>query len=86
MQYVISFLEGIITFLSPCLLPMLPIYISYFAGGGQRSMKKTLLGALCATGTCAITANPVNTMLYMGLIGFLISGLFTKGCNGGCNT
>ena len=35
---------------------------------------------------CAITANPVNTMLYMGLIGFLISGLFTKGCNGGCNT
>ncbi len=42
MQYLISFLEGIITFLSPCLLPMLPIYISYFAGGGERSMKKTL--------------------------------------------
>lgn len=33
MQYFISFLEGIITFISPCLLPMLPIYISYFAGG-----------------------------------------------------
>ncbi|MBS7006771.1 cytochrome c biogenesis CcdA family protein [Anaerostipes sp.] len=32
MQYLISFLEGIITFISPCLLPMLPIYISYFAG------------------------------------------------------
>ena len=45
MQYLISFLEGIITFISPCLLPMLPIYISYFAGGGQRSTKKTLLGA-----------------------------------------
>ena len=42
MQYVIAFLEGIITFLSPCLLPMLPIYISYFAGGGERSNKKTL--------------------------------------------
>ena len=42
MQYVISFLEGIITFLSPCLLPMLPIYVSYFAGGGQRSLRKTL--------------------------------------------
>lgn len=39
----------------------------------------------CATGTCAITANPVNTMVYMGLIGFLISGLFTKGCSSGCN-
>ncbi len=46
MQYIISFLEGIITFISPCLLPMLPIYISYFAGGGERGTKKTLTGAL----------------------------------------
>ena len=46
MQYVISFLEGIITFISPCLLPMLPIYLSYFAGGGEGGMKKTLRGAL----------------------------------------
>lgn len=47
MQYLISFLEGIITFISPCLLPMLPIYISYFGGGGQRDLRKTLS---CATG------------------------------------
>lgn len=46
MQYVISFLEGVVTFISPCLLPMLPIYISYFAGGGERSVKKTLSGTL----------------------------------------
>ena len=46
MQYMISFLEGIITFISPCLLPMLPIYISYFAGGGERSTGRTLKGAL----------------------------------------
>lgn len=46
MQYFISFLEGIITFISPCLLPMLPIYISYFAGGGERSTKKTVVNAL----------------------------------------
>ena len=45
MQYFISFLEGIITFISPCLLPMLPIYISYFAGGGQRTTRITLVGA-----------------------------------------
>jgi cytochrome c-type biogenesis protein len=42
MQYLISFLEGIITFISPCLLPMLPIYISYFAGGGERDVRRTL--------------------------------------------
>lgn len=46
MQYIISFLEGIITFISPCLLPMIPIYITYFVGGGERSIKKTLTGAL----------------------------------------
>ena len=46
MQYIIAFLEGIITFISPCLLPMLPIYISYFAGGGERSVRKTLAGAI----------------------------------------
>ena len=47
MQYFISFLEGIITFISPCLLPMLPIYISYFAGGEEdRSTLKTLRNAL----------------------------------------
>ena len=45
MQYLISFLEGIITFISPCLLPMLPIYISYFAGGGERNTGKTMVGA-----------------------------------------
>jgi len=33
MQYFIAFLEGVITFISPCLLPMIPIYISYFANG-----------------------------------------------------
>ena len=46
MNYVITFLEGIITFISPCLLPMLPIYISYFAGGGERSTAKTVKNAL----------------------------------------
>lgn len=46
MQYFVSFLEGIITFVSPCLLPMLPVYLSYFAGGGERSTRKTAVSAL----------------------------------------
>ena len=45
MEYFISFLEGIITFVSPCLLPMLPVYITYFAGG-DKDGSKTLLGSL----------------------------------------
>ncbi len=46
MQYFIAFIEGIITFISPCLLPMLPIYVTYFAGGENRSTGKTLRNAL----------------------------------------
>ena len=45
MQYLISFFEGILTFISPCLLPMLPVYLSYFAGGEANS-RKTLRNAL----------------------------------------
>lgn len=33
MDYIVVFLEGIITFISPCILPMIPIYITYFMGG-----------------------------------------------------
>ena len=46
MQYFIAFLEGIITFISPCLLPMLPVYVSYFAGGETHATKKTLKNSL----------------------------------------
>lgn len=45
MQYFIAFLEGIITFVSPCLLPMLPVYVSYFANG-ENNRKRTLCNAL----------------------------------------
>lgn len=47
MQYLISFLEGIITFLSPCLLPMLPIYLFYFAGGQAETKKGRTLCNAC---------------------------------------
>jgi len=43
LDYLISFFEGIITFISPCLLPMLPIYISYFAGQDSDGKKKTTI-------------------------------------------
>lgn len=46
MEYFIVFLEGIVTFISPCLLPMLPVYISYFAGGGIKDNKRVLKNAL----------------------------------------
>ena len=45
MQYLLLFLEGVITFISPCLLPMLPIYLSFFAAG-DTDRRRTLRNAL----------------------------------------
>ena len=47
MIYLLTFIEGIITFISPCLLPMLPLYFAYLSGGNDSdSKRKTLINAL----------------------------------------
>ncbi len=40
MEYALTFLEGIITFISPCLLPMLPIYLTFLAGSAGSDKNK----------------------------------------------
>lgn len=51
MELFLLFIEGIVTFISPCLLPMLPVYLLYFAGDstaaeGGGDIKRTLKNAL----------------------------------------
>lgn len=46
MNYVLAFLEGVITFISPCLLPMIPIYVTYFAAGKSTNTGKVLKNSL----------------------------------------
>ncbi len=46
MEYLVSFLEGVITFVSPCLLPMIPIYVTYFAAGKEVRLGTVLKNAL----------------------------------------
>jgi len=49
MTYFFLFLNGIAAFISPCLLPMLPLYISYFSAceeDGERSLLRTLFNSL----------------------------------------
>ena len=45
MDFIIIFIEGIASFLSPCVLPMLPMYVSYFAGQ-DKDLKKTIINSL----------------------------------------
>lgn len=46
MDYILTFLEGIASFISPCVLPMLPIYISYFAGADNKKTSKAVINAI----------------------------------------
>lgn len=46
MRYLLLFLEGIITFISPCILPMIPIYISYFMGAEDKGKGHTVSNSL----------------------------------------
>jgi len=39
----------------------------------------------CSTASCAITSTPVSSMAYMGLIGWILFGVFGKGCECGCS-
>ncbi|MBR6523750.1 MAG: cytochrome c biogenesis protein CcdA [Clostridia bacterium] len=71
MQYLITFLEGIITFISPCMLPMLPVYFSYFSGG-EPGTKKALKNAVAfVTGFTVI-------FIMLGLFAGTIGSFFTE--------
>lgn len=47
MSYLITFIEGIVIFISPCMLPMLPIYFSYIIGQEtENKSRKALINSL----------------------------------------
>ena len=54
MIYFLTFLEGIISFISPCMLPLLPVYISYFAAGDGAKRKTALRVAFFVMGFTAV--------------------------------
>ena len=71
MQYILSLLEGIITFISPCLLPMLPVYLSFFAGGsGGEKTNSTLKNAIGFV--CGFTVVFLIVGAFAGSIGLFL--------------
>ncbi|MCL2841985.1 MAG: cytochrome c biogenesis protein CcdA [Oscillospiraceae bacterium] len=65
MVYLLTFLEGILAFLSPCVLALLPAYVSYFAAG-EAGLKRTRKNAI------GFFLGLVITFVALGaLLGFL---------------
>lgn len=71
MEYILTFLEGIISFISPCMLPMLPIYISYFAGADA---KKSRIFVKALAFVAGFTLVFCTLGLAFGSIGSLVGG------------
>ena len=71
MQYLITFIEGIISFISPCMLPMLPVYVSYFAGGSDK--KKHVLAR-----SLAFVVGFTLVFSLLGLFAGGVGSLLTK--------
>ena len=57
-----------------------------FTAGGALAGLAYYYFAGCSTGTCPLTSNPLITMAYTGIVGWLLSGIFGKECNGSCST
>lgn len=70
MEFLLAFLLGIMAFVTPCILPMMPIYVAYFAGGGERSAGKTLRNALGFVLGFSIVYMALGA--FVGLIGQLL--------------
>lgn len=39
-SFLVVFIEGILSFFSPCVLPLIPVYIGYLAGNGKETSKE----------------------------------------------
>ncbi len=42
-SFLVVFLEGVLSFFSPCVLPLIPIYMGYLAGNGEQSADGAIL-------------------------------------------
>lgn len=38
-SFILVFLEGVLSFFSPCIIPLIPVYISYLAGNGKKELE-----------------------------------------------
>jgi len=66
-----TLIEGLITFISPCVLPMIPVYVLYFAGSSEgKQAKRTLARALSFV--LGFTALFVLLGVFAGSLGGLL--------------
>ncbi len=78
LSLLVAFGAGVLSFLSPCVLPLVPAYVGYLAGGlvqdsatGQRRLETVIHSAAFVLGFSAVF---VSFWASVGLVGFVLPG------------
>ncbi len=70
MDFFITFLEGVISFISPCTLPLLPVYITYLSAGGNKR-SSTIVRPLGFVAGFTVVFSALG--LFAGTLGHLLA-------------
>lgn len=80
----VAFLGGLLTFLSPCVLPLLPIYLSYLAGtqghitDDNHNQKQTLFNALAFSLGFTISFVLIGVLFFELVSQFRVGSIFSQ--------
>ena len=72
----VAFVAGVVSFASPCCLPMVPVWISYIVGGGEGGVRTSRGAALrqALAFVAGFTVVFVSRWASIGLVGYLLRG------------
>lgn len=60
----LAFIAGFLSFISPCVLPLIPAYISYLGGRATRQVSAELAIARASNGTVILEKNRIGVLLH----------------------
>ncbi len=74
MEFIITFIEGFASFISPCVLPVIPVYISYFA-------KESKSEKISLTNSLGFTSGFTLVFILLGVFASTFGKIITKYSN-----
>lgn len=74
MEFIITFIEGFASFISPCVLPVIPVYISYFA-------KESKSEKVSLTNSLGFTSGFTLVFILLGVFASTFGKIITKYSN-----
>lgn len=81
LNFMLVFVEGLLSFFSPCVIPLLPVYMAYLAGGGNQDSdtdslvydrKRVFLHTVCFVAGISLT------FFVLGFSAYQLGGFFTQ--------